>query len=103
MKAAVQRRFGSPDVVTVDDVPEPVPRDDEVLVQIHAATVGVVDSVARRGTPFYARFHFGLSRPRFAVLGTDFAGQIRQCGPDAARFRRFRSPASRVETRTGNR
>jgi NADPH:quinone reductase-like Zn-dependent oxidoreductase len=63
MKAAVHRRFGSPDVVTVDDVPEPVPRDDEVLVQIHAATVGVVDIVARRGTPFYARFHFGLSRP----------------------------------------
>ena len=70
MKAAVHRRFGSPDVVRVDDVPEPVPRDDEVLVRVHAATVGVVDGVARRGTPFYARFHFGLSRPRFAVLGT---------------------------------
>jgi NADPH:quinone reductase-like Zn-dependent oxidoreductase len=55
MKAAVQRKFGSPDVVTLDDVPTPVPRDDEVLVQIHAATVGVVDGVARRGTPFYAR------------------------------------------------
>jgi len=40
MKAAVHRRFGPPDVVTVDDVPKPVPRDDEVLVQIHAATVG---------------------------------------------------------------
>ena len=37
MKAAVHRRFGSPDVVTVDDVPEPVPRDDEVLVRVHAA------------------------------------------------------------------
>jgi NADPH:quinone reductase-like Zn-dependent oxidoreductase len=86
MKAAVHRRFGSPDVVTVDDVPEPVPRDDEVLVQIRAATVGVVDSVARRGTPVYARFHFGLSRPRFAVLGTDFAGQIRATGPAVTRF-----------------
>ena len=86
MKAAIHRRFGSPDVVTVDDVPEPVPRDDEVLVQIHAATVGVVDSVARRGTPFYARFHFGLRRPRFAVLGADFAGQIRATGPAVTRF-----------------
>jgi NADPH:quinone reductase-like Zn-dependent oxidoreductase len=54
MKAAVHRRFGPPDVVTVGDEPKPVPRDDEVLVQIHAATVGVVDSVARRGTPFYS-------------------------------------------------
>jgi NADPH:quinone reductase-like Zn-dependent oxidoreductase len=86
MKAAVHRRFGSPDVVTVEDVPEPVPRADEVLVRIHAATVGVVDGVARRGTPFYARIHFGLSRPRFAVLGTDFAGEIQATGPAVTRF-----------------
>jgi NADPH:quinone reductase-like Zn-dependent oxidoreductase len=48
MKAAVYRTYGSPDVVSVDEVPTPVPRDDEVLVQIHAATLGVVDSLARR-------------------------------------------------------
>ncbi len=51
MKAAVHHRFGSPDVVTVDDVPTPVPQEDEVLVQVHAATVGVVDSVATALTP----------------------------------------------------
>jgi NADPH:quinone reductase-like Zn-dependent oxidoreductase len=65
----------------VDEVPTPVPRDDEVLVRIHAATLGVVDSLARRGAPFYARSHFGLRRPRFAVLGSDFAGQIEAAGP----------------------
>jgi NADPH:quinone reductase-like Zn-dependent oxidoreductase len=86
MKAAVHHRFGAPDVVTVDDVPKPVPRDDEVLVQVHAATLGVVDGLARRGTPFYARFHFGLRRPRFAVLGADFAGQIQAIGPAVTRF-----------------
>jgi NADPH:quinone reductase-like Zn-dependent oxidoreductase len=80
MKAAVYRRYGSPDVVSVDEVPTPVPRDDEVLVRIHAATLGVVDSLARRGAPFYARSHFGLRRPRFAVLGSDFAGQIEAAG-----------------------
>jgi NADPH:quinone reductase-like Zn-dependent oxidoreductase len=47
VKAAVYRRYGPPDVVTVDDVPKPVPRDDEVLVRVHTATVGVVDSLAR--------------------------------------------------------
>jgi NADPH:quinone reductase-like Zn-dependent oxidoreductase len=51
MKAAVYRSYSSPDVVTVGDVPKPVPRDDEVLVRVHAATVGIVDSLARRGTP----------------------------------------------------
>jgi NADPH:quinone reductase-like Zn-dependent oxidoreductase len=86
MKAAVYGRYGSPDVVTVNDIPKPVPRDDEVLVRIHAATVGVVDSLARRGAPVYARVHFGLWRPRFAVLGCDFAGQIEAAGPAVTRF-----------------
>ena len=86
MKAAVYHRYGSPDVVTVDEVPKPVPRDDEVLVRVHAATAGIVDSLARRGTPWYARFHFGLRRPRFAVLGTDFAGQIEAAVPAVTRF-----------------
>jgi len=86
MKAAVYRRYGSPDVVSVDEVPTPVPRDNEVLVRIHAATLGVVDSLARRGAPFYARSHFGLTRPRFAVLGSDFAGQIEAAGPAVTRL-----------------
>jgi NADPH:quinone reductase-like Zn-dependent oxidoreductase len=86
MKAAVYRRYGSPGVVSVDEVPTPAPRDDEVLVRIHAATLGVVDSLARRGAPFYARSHFGLRRPRFAVLGSDFAGQIEAAGPAVTRF-----------------
>ena len=86
MKAAVYRRYGSPGVVSVDELPTPVPRDDEVLVRIHAATLGVVDSLARRGAPLYARSHFGLRRPRFAVLGSDFAGQIEAAGPAVTRF-----------------
>ena len=68
MKAAVYRRYGSPGVVSVDEVPRPVPRDDEVLVRIHAATLGVVDSLARRGAPFYARTHFGLRHQHFQLM-----------------------------------
>ena len=86
MKAAVYRRYGSPDVVTAEETPTPRPRDDEVLVRIRAATVGIVDSLARRGAPFYARPHFGLRRPRFPVLGSDFAGQIEAVGPKVTRF-----------------
>jgi len=86
MKAAVNRNYGPPDVVTVEDVPKPVPQDDEVLVRIHAAVVGVVDGLARRGAPFYARFHFGLRRPRFPVLGCDFAGQVEAAGPAVTRL-----------------
>src|SRR6516165_4151029 len=86
MKAAVHHRYGSPDVVTIDEVRKPVPAGDEVLIRVHAATVGIVDSLARRGTPAYARVHFGLRRPRFAVLGSDFAGQVEATGPAVTRF-----------------
>ena len=86
MKAAVYSRYGPADVVTVEDVPDPVPSGNQVLVRIHAATVGVVDSLARQGAPFYARFAFGLRRPKFAILGSDFAGQIEAAGPGVTRF-----------------
>ncbi len=87
MKAAVQRRYGSPDAVTIEEVPTPVPRGDEVLVRVHAATVGIVDGLARQGTPAYARLYFGLRRPRFPTLGSDFAGQVEAVGPGVTRFR----------------
>jgi NADPH:quinone reductase-like Zn-dependent oxidoreductase len=86
MKAAVHHRYGPPDVVTIEEVGKPVPREDEVLVRVHAAVVGVVDGLARRGAPWYARFHFGLRRPRFPVLGCDFAGQVETAGPAVTRF-----------------
>jgi len=86
MKAAVSRSFGPPDVVKVADVPRPEPREDEILVRVCAAAVGVVDGLARRGSPWYARVHFGLLRPRFPVLGCDFAGQVEAAGPAVSRF-----------------
>jgi len=86
MLAAVCRRYGPPDAVTVTEVPKPEPGEDEILVRVRAATVGVVDGLARRGSPWYARGHFGLLRPRFPVLGCDFAGQVEAAGPAVTRF-----------------
>ena len=86
MRAAVSRRYGPPDVVRVADVPRPEPGNDEILVRVRAATVGVVDGLARRGSPWYARGHFGPLRPRFPVLGCDFAGQVEAAGPAVTRF-----------------
>ncbi len=86
MIAAVYRRFGPPEVVTAQEVPPPRPRDHEILVRVCAATVGVVDGLARRGAPWYARVSFGLGRPRFPVLGSDFAGQVAAAGPAVTRF-----------------
>jgi NADPH:quinone reductase-like Zn-dependent oxidoreductase len=51
-----------------------------ILVRVRAATVGVADGLARRGCPFYARVRLGPWRPRFPVLGSDFAGRVEEWG-----------------------
>lgn len=86
MKAAVRRRYGPPEAVRIEEVPTPQPGDDEILVRVRAATVGVVDGLARSGSPFYARAGFGVLRPRAPVLGSDFAGRVEAAGRDVTRF-----------------
>ena len=86
MQAAVYHSYGPPDVMRIDEVPNPVPRDNELLVHVHAATVGATDSAARQGAPFYARLFFGLRRPKFPVLGSEFAGEVAAVGPAVTRF-----------------
>jgi NADPH:quinone reductase-like Zn-dependent oxidoreductase len=86
VKAVVHHAFGGPDVLRVAQVPVPVPEGDQILVRVHAAVVGVVDSLARRGSPWYARVSFGLRRPRYPVLGSDFAGRVEAVGPGVTGF-----------------
>ncbi|MFD6098407.1 NAD(P)-dependent alcohol dehydrogenase [Nocardiopsis flavescens] len=86
MRAAVHRRFGGPEVVSAQEVPEPEPTGDQVLVRVLASTVSASDAAARSGTPWFARLAFGPLRPRITVLGSDFAGRVARVGPDARRF-----------------
>jgi NADPH:quinone reductase-like Zn-dependent oxidoreductase len=68
VKAAVITRYGPPDVVEIRNVPTPVPRDNEVLVRVHASTVCYADRMIRGG-PLIVRLMNGIRRPRTAVLG----------------------------------
>ncbi len=86
MKAAVYHEYGPPEVVTISDVPTPTPGHDQVLVRIHAATVGAADSAARAGSPAFARLAFGLRRPKFPVLGSEFAGVVEAVGTAVTKF-----------------
>jgi NADPH:quinone reductase-like Zn-dependent oxidoreductase len=95
------RRYGPPDVVTVTDVPRPEPRGDEILVRVRAAVVGVVDGLARRGSPWYARAYFGLLRPRFPVLGCDFAGDVEAAGAGISLFREGQAVFGTIAPRFG--
>ncbi|WP_326549300.1 NAD(P)-dependent alcohol dehydrogenase [Micromonospora sp. NBC_01813] len=87
MKAIVQDRYGSPDVLRLCDVDTPTPGNGEVLVRVHASSVNAYDWHAMRGDPYLARLSFGLRRPRAAVRGQDFAGRVEAVGPGVTRWR----------------
>src|SRR6266699_6379547 len=76
MKAIVYHTYGSPDVLKLEDVQKTVPKDDEVLVHVHAASVNAADWHLLRGKPFLARFANGLQKPKNTKLGADVAGRV---------------------------
>jgi NADPH:quinone reductase-like Zn-dependent oxidoreductase len=92
MRAAVYRSYGPPEVVRVESVPTPEPRDDEVLIRVGASTVSSADWRARSlamppGFGPFARLVFGLRRPRKPILGSELAGEIAAVGRAVTRFR----------------
>lgn len=87
MKAVVQDRYGSPDVLEFREVDKPVVADHEVLVRVHAATVNARDWHLMRGDPYLARLVLGFRGPKTKIRGTDFAGQVEAVGKDVKRFR----------------
>jgi NADPH:quinone reductase-like Zn-dependent oxidoreductase len=80
MKAIVQMRYGSPDVLQVKDIDKPVIKDDEVLVRVHAAAVNIGDWHLVRGVPYIMRMAIGLLKPRRGIPGLDIAGQVEAVG-----------------------
>jgi NADPH:quinone reductase-like Zn-dependent oxidoreductase len=84
MKAIVQDRYGSPDVLQMGEVDVPVPADNEVLVRVHAASVNARDWHLMRGDPYLARLmnpsELGLRGPKVKIRGTDFAGRVETVG-----------------------
>ncbi|HKP98825.1 MAG TPA: NAD(P)-dependent alcohol dehydrogenase [Actinomycetes bacterium] len=86
MKAVVQDRFGSPEVLELREIDRPEPGAGEVVVRVHAASVNPSDWYAMTGTPWAARPQMGLRRPK-ARLGVDLAGVVEAAGEKVARLK----------------
>ena len=86
MKAVVQDKYGSPDVLELRDIDKPVAKDDEVLIRVHAASVNAADWHFLRGMPYIARLSLGLRKPKTKIRGRDVAGQIEAVGKDVKQF-----------------
>ena len=87
MRAIVQDRYGSPDVLELREIDKPEIDDDRILVRVRAASVNAVDWHLMRGEPFPARMANGLRRPKTRVLGVDVAGRVEVVGPKVTGFR----------------
>lgn len=88
MKAIVYTKYGSPEVLQLKDVEKPVPKDTEVLVKIHAASLNSWDWDMLRGIPRIFRLLSGIFKPKYNVLGADIAGEILEVGSEVRKFQK---------------
>jgi NADPH:quinone reductase-like Zn-dependent oxidoreductase len=86
MKAMVHTRYGTPEVMELQDVPEPTPSSDEVLLEVRAAGVNWADFSMVRGMPYLMRLGYGLRRPRSGLRGSDVAGVVSAVGDNVTEF-----------------
>lgn len=87
MKAVIYENYGSPDVLQLKDVDQPVPNENEVLIRVYATSVNSGDIRLRKADPFAVRFFMGLMRPRKKVLGVVFAGMVEYIGKEVTKFK----------------
>lgn len=80
MKAIVQHKYGSPEVLELEEIDKPVVKDDDVLVRVHAAAVNIGDWHLMRGVPYVVRMVVGLLKPKNSVPGMDIAGKVEAVG-----------------------
>jgi len=86
MKASICTRYGSADVLELQDIDKPIPKANEVLVKIYASNTTAADSMMRQGNPYYGRLFLGLTKPKYPITGTGFAGTIEAIGEDVSVF-----------------
>ena len=87
MKAIVQNDYGSTNVLKLKEVENPVVKENDVLVRVHAAALNAGDVFSMRGSPWLARFSVGFPKPKNYILGWDMAGHVREVGNKVTQFK----------------
>ena len=87
MRAIVYKKYGAPEVARLMEVPNPIPKHNEVLIKVYASTVNRTDAGFRSAEYFISRFWSGLLRPKFPILGCEFAGVIEGIGKSVKEFK----------------
>jgi NADPH:quinone reductase-like Zn-dependent oxidoreductase len=87
MKAIICAKYGLPDVLRLEEVEKPVPKDNEVRIRMHAAVVTPADCSFRRADPFMVRLVYGLTKPKNPILGVELAGVIESAGKAVNMFK----------------
>jgi NADPH:quinone reductase-like Zn-dependent oxidoreductase len=86
VRAVVYDRYGGPEVLRLEEIDRPVPKEDEVLIRIHATTVTRTDTGLRSAEYFISRFFTGLRRPKRKILGMELAGEVEAVGAAVTEF-----------------
>jgi len=86
VRAVVYDRYGPPEVQRLEDVARPVPKEDEVLVRVHATTVNRTDCGWRSAKPFFVRYFIGVRGPKQKILGMELAGEVEAVGAAVTDF-----------------
>ena len=87
MRAVVFRKYGTPDVLHIEEIEKPAPMENEVLVKVEASTVNRSDTGLRSSEYFFARIFTGLFRPKRTIAGMEFAGVVQEIGAAVTEFR----------------
>ena len=88
MKAIIATKYGSPDVLQLQEVNKPSPKDNEILIKIHAAAVTRADTMMRTGYPLIGRLFLGLQKPKHPIPGTGFSGEVKATGKAVKLFKK---------------
>lgn len=86
MKAVIQHRYGSPDELSIEQLPQPIPSDDQILIKIVAVSINGSDREGLVGRPLYARTS-GIFNPGRRILGSDIAGRVEVAGRNITEFK----------------